>query len=349
MDNRAQPLISRKKIFYPLIPAFRQYLRLYERELHLPVSYEELKYYDSAIPVYDREGKDSLWESVFYPQEAMRHIQQALKRTYSILKAGGNGQAEEHLHIERIDYCTFGNSHPFRIKIVNNFNDIYDYFYIKIADASRIYGLELEHILSPYWINFFVDGNTLVEEHIAGVPGDQFIKYYLGRPEFNPTRIAKEFVKFNERCFVRLLGDMRSYNFVFDITPDFDDVQFRIRAIDFDQQFFEGSKSLYLPECFPENKVFAEMADQLLNEETMRQYRQEEQAVMARRIKVQRHRIKDLRDVIRTDMVSTPQKVQQLGYELSLHYNDPVFAKSRTMGEIIERSLKRLLVKSLAK
>lgn len=343
------PSISRKKIFFPLNKAFRRYLKLYDREIGLPVSYEELKYYDNAIPLYDKEGKDTLWLTVFYPQYMMIKVHAALKRIYSILKAGGDRTAEEHLHIERIDYCTFGNSHPFRIKIVNNYNEVYDYFYIKIADASRIYGLELEHILSPYAINFFVDGNTLVEEHIAGVPGDQFIQFYMDRPEFNPKRIAKEFVKFNERCFVRLLGDMRSYNFVFDITPDFDDVQFRIRAIDFDQQFYEGKKTLYMPQFFKENRPFVELAMRYLNPEVVKQYQQEERALIARRIKTQRHRIKDLRDVIRTDKVSTPEKVTQLGSELAQHYNDAVFARCTTMGEIIERSLKRLLVSSLVK
>lgn len=341
--------ISKKKIFFPLNDAFRNYLKLYERELKLPVSYQELKYYVSAIPVYDKDGKDTLWETVLYPQGTMQHIHKGLKRIYSILKAGGDRKAEEHLHIERIDYCVFGNSHPFRIKIVNNFNEVYDYFYIKIADASRIYGLELEHILSPYWINFFVDADTLVEEHIAGVPGDQFIKFYIQRPEFNPKRIAKEFVKFNERCFVRLLGDMRSYNFVFDITPDFDDVQFRIRAIDFDQQFYEGKKALYMPQFFKENRPFVNLVMRHLNEEVVKQYQQEERALMARRIKAQRHRIRDLRDVIMTDKVSTPEKIQQLGDELAHHYDDAVFARCKTMGEIIQRSLKRLLVRSLVK
>lgn len=339
--------ISRKKIFFPLNPAFRNYLRSYEREVPLPITYEELKYYDNGIPVYDKQGKDTLWESVFYPQSMTPSIHAGLKRIYSILKAGGNRAAEEHLHIERIDYCTFGNSHPFRIKIVNNFNEVYDYFYIKIADASRIYGLELEHILSPFWMNFLIDGNTLVEEHIAGVPGDQFAKDYINRPEFNPKRIAKEFVKFNERCFVRLLGDMRSYNFIFDITPDFDDVQFRIRAIDFDQQFYEGKKTLYMPQFFKENRVFVELAMKHLNAEVVKQYQQEERSLIARRIKVQRHRIKDLRDVIMTDRVSFPEKITRLGEELAQHYHDPIFAKSKTMGEIIERSLKRLLVDSL--
>ncbi|HEY1163948.1 MAG TPA: hypothetical protein VGE90_02250 [Chitinophaga sp.] len=339
--------ISRKKIFFPLNPAFRKYLKLYERELNLPVSYEELRYFEGGFPVYDADGKDTLWETVLYPQGMIGQLHAGLKWIYSFLKAGGDQTAEEHLHIERIDYCTVGNSHPFRIKIVNNYNEVYDYFYIKIADASRIYGLELEHILSPYWMNFLVDGNTLVEEHIAGVPGDQFILHWMHRPGFNPKRIAKEFVKFNERCFVRLLGDMRSYNFVFDITPDFDDVQFRIRAIDFDQQFYEGKRTLYMPQYFKENRVFVELAMKHLNAEVVKQYQQEERALIARRIKVQRHRIKDLRDVIMTDYVSFPEKIQQLGEELAQYYEDPVFAKCRTMGEIIERSLKRLLVKSL--
>lgn len=339
--------ISRKKSFFPLNPAFRGYLKLYEREVRLPVSYEELRYYDSSIPVYDKEGKDTLWESVFYPQSMYPQLKAGLKRIYSILKAGGDQSAEEHLQVERIDYCTFGNSHPFRIRIVNTYNEVYDYFYVKSADASRIYGLELEHILSPYWMNFMVDGNTLVEEHIAGVPGDQFILHYLDRPEFNPKRIAKEFVKFNERCFVRLLGDMRSYNFVFDITQDFDDVQFRIRAIDFDQQFYEGKRTLYMPQFFKENRIFVELAMKHLNAEVVKQYQQEERSLIARRIKTQRHRIKDLRDVIMTDRVSFPEKITQLGDELAQYYDDPVFARCKTMGEIIERSLKRLLVRSL--
>jgi hypothetical protein len=49
---------------------------------------------------------------------------------------------------------------------------------------------------------------------------------------------------------VRLLGDMRSYNFIFDFTQDFDDVQFNIRSIDFDQQSYEGNKNNYLPTVF---------------------------------------------------------------------------------------------------
>ena len=61
-------------------------------------------------------------------------------------------------------------------KIRNILNDNFTYYYIKQTDASRIYGLEYEHMLSPYNLNFLVNNNTLIEEHIAGIPGDIFIK-----------------------------------------------------------------------------------------------------------------------------------------------------------------------------
>ena len=85
-----------------------------------------------------------------------------------------------------------------RIRVVNQFNDNHDYFYIKKADASRVYGLELEELLSPNAINFLIWKDTLIEEHIIGVPGDQFIQEYLPRNNINEVRLAKEFIKFNE-------------------------------------------------------------------------------------------------------------------------------------------------------
>jgi hypothetical protein len=79
-------------------------------------------------------------------------------------------------------------------------------FYVK-ADASRVYGLELEHILSPDKINFLVYEDTSWRTYA----GDVFIKTLLDDcSETEKSQIAKEFVKFNERCMIRLLGDMRS-------------------------------------------------------------------------------------------------------------------------------------------
>lgn len=337
-------MISRKKIFYPITPALRNYLQNYQHEKTLPISYHDLKYYSESIPLLDKFGKDTFWETIMYPQSEIQRIHDDLKIIYAYLKAAGDLKALTHLYIERIDYCTFGNSHPFRIKITNSYNDVHDYFYIKIADASRVYGLELELLLSPNPVHYLTDHNTLVEEHIAGIPGDQFLKLIPRRPEYNLKRIAKEFVKFNERCFLRLLGDMRAYNFVFIITPDFDDYKFLIRAIDFDQQFYEGSKNIYMPQFFKENYPFVELTLKHLNKEVIQQYQQEERAVIARHLKAERHRLKDLRDALLKSDVSTPEKVKQLGQELSEHYHDPIFAKCTSMGQIIDRSLKKALV-----
>ncbi len=337
--------ISKKKIPFPVSKPFKKYLKRYGREIPLPVSYETLKHFDAGIPVKDQEGKDTYWETVFYNPTLTEEIQQSLKRVYSLLKSSGNPQAEEHLHIERIDYCLFGNSKPFRIKIVNNYNDVYDYFYIKVADASRIFGMELEHILSPYWIHFLVDDNTLAEEHIAGVPGDMFIKEHLNRPEYNLKKVAKEFVKFNERCFVRLLGDMRSYNFVFDIVQDFDNIQFRIRAIDFDQQSYEGSKNIYLPQFFKENLVFVQMVQQYLHKDVITQYIQEERSQIIMRIKAQRQRLRDLRAAASDEPLSTPEKIKQLAAELGeYHHNPGDFTNCDTMPKIMYQHLKELLL-----
>jgi hypothetical protein len=220
---------------------------------------------------------------------------------------------------------------------------VHDYFYIKIADASRIYGLELETLVSPNWINYLVDETTLVEEHISGIPGDVFAKDYIDRPEYNPRRIAKEFIKFNERCFVRLLGDMRSYNFVFDITQDFDDIQFRIRAIDFDQQSYEGRKNIYKPQYFKENKVFVDLVSKLIHPDVIKQYQREERTQMIRRIKSHRHRIRDLRDAAAEDELSTPEKIKQLREELADYYQNPSFLECKTIGNIMDLHLKELV------
>jgi hypothetical protein len=337
--------VSKKKISFPISKTFRKYLKRYGREFILPISYDTLKHYNFSVPVVDHSGKDTLWESVYYNPTLTDEIHASLKRTYSILKSSGHTQAEEHLYIERIDYCLFGNSKPFRIKIVNNYNEVYDYFYIKVADSSRIFGMELEHLLSPNFLNYLVDGNTIVEEHISGVPGDMFISQYLQRPEFNPIRIAKEFVKFNERCFIRLLGDMRSYNFIFDITPDFDDVQFKIRSIDFDQQSYEGNKNNYLPQFFKENQVFVELVKAHLNNEVIKQYQQEERSQVIRRIKSEGQRLRDLKVAAGDDPLSTEPKIKQLATELSVHYNNhPVFLNCTTMPQLIYQHLKELLI-----
>jgi len=337
-------LVSKKKETYPIKADLKKYLINYERYIQLPVTYDSLLRSNGSFPLLDKFGKDTLWETQLYAQSEYDELNKGLTKVYSMLKTDGNTKVLEHLYVERIDYCTFGNSNPFRVRIINKFNDNYDYFYIKKADASRVYGLELEHILSPNIIHFYTDGDTLVEEHIVGIPGDQFLEGHFKKGTVNKVRLAKEFVKFNERCFARLLGDMRSYNYVLDITPDFDDEQYRIRAIDFDQQSYEGKKTIYLPQFFKENKELVNLTLTLLSPETIKQYQYEERSLILRRVKAERYRLKEIIDVMRSDSITKPEKFEQLKKELYNHYKDKEILNCECMGDLLRINLKILLV-----
>ncbi len=332
---------------FPVSPALRSYLKHHGREVKLPVLYKDLLHYTFSTPIKDKNGNDTLWEKTIYDKREWDFIREGLVKIYAILKTEGDFSFTSHLDVARIDFCTFGNSHPFRIRIVNKYNDNYDHYYIKIADASRIYGLELEHILSPNRITFFTCDNTLVEEHIPGIPGDTFIQHMKTDPNINKIRLAKEFVKFNERCFVRLLGDMRSYNFVIDITPDIEDYQYRIRAIDFDQQSFEGRKNLYLPQFFKENYAYVELCLKHLNQESIAQYQAEERTMITFRLASSRYRIKELLDIMAKDEISIKGKIDQLKSELNEHLHTHAFSRCVSMGQVVKRHLKQTLQKNL--
>lgn len=336
-------VIHRKKPIFPISSELHKYLHKYQREARLPIGYNDLLNFRESIPLTDKNGRDTLWESPIYPPSDIENIHTGLKKIYAMLNTSGNISIVEHKYIDRIDYCTFGNTHPFRIRIVNRLNDVYDYFYVKKADASRIYGLELEHTLSPNDVNYLVDHTTLVEEHIAGIPGDTFPRTYMNHPDYNPIRIAKEFVKFNERCLIMLLGDMRSYNFVLQITPDFDDFQFRIRCIDFDQQFYEGNRKVYMPQFFKENLPYVKLAMEHLTDKTVWQYQQEERSMLVHRIRSERHRLAHLRDVANRDVLSTDENVLQLKTGLADYYSNPDYLKCASMVDIVELNIKNVI------
>jgi hypothetical protein len=337
--------ISKKKPPFPINQGLRKYLRKYGRENSIDISYEDMKRWTDSTPVYDSNGQDTLWESVIYDGSTQEEILNGLRQIYAQLKTDGETQVYSHLKVGQIDYCLFGNSNPFRVKIVNQLNDNHDYFYIKKADASRVYGLELEHILSPNRIEYMVDGDTLVEAHIAGIPGDQFVEYYMDLATFYPTGMAREFVKFNERCFVMLLGDMRSYNYVIDVTPDFDREQYRVRPIDFDQTAYEGRKNHYLPQYYKENNRIVDFCIQLLTPETVEQYRYEERTLMQRRYKLATSRLNRLLDSMLYQELSTPEKIKSLAEDLNKYHNTTRFSKYRHMGRILKSHLSLMLGK----
>jgi hypothetical protein len=331
-----------RKPSYAIGGALRQYLAGHGRELELPVSYGRLEGFRETVPLFGSDGKDTLWETAIYGPDEMAALKVDLKRVYALLKVGGDLSVMEHLYIDRVDFCAFGNSTPFRVRIVNGINENADYFYVKKADASRAYGLELEHLLSPNRLNFVTHAATLVEEHIAGVPGDVFIARWLDNREIKPVRIAKELIKFNERCFIRLLGDMRSYNFVVVLTPDFEGWQVRIRAMDFDQQSWSGRRSFYLPQFFKDNLPLVEFCTRLLDRKTAYQYQREERTILVRRAESARGRLSLLLDAMDADPIAPHEHVVALREGLAEHFESTAFLACDSMGALLRENLRQV-------
>ncbi|MFT3917933.1 hypothetical protein [Cloacibacterium sp.] len=331
--------IEFRKPMYPVNPDLMDYLEKNNRLTNIRFFYDDLLRFSDYTPVLDKEGKDTLWLSVYYPEFEHDEIESNLNKIYTLLHSDGDVDVLPFLTVDSIHFCTFGNSKPFRIRVRNILNDNYTNFYIKKADASRIYGLELEEILSPNRINFLLYKDTLIEEHILGIPGDVFIDQHLEQcSPLEKAQIAKEFVKFNERCMIGLLGDMRSYNYVIIPTHDFDQVVYRIRPIDFDQQCYEGNLKIYLPQYFKENKKMVDLVQEKLRTNSIEQYRKEVRSAIAKRASND-SRLEHLIDIMKQDHISKPESVEELKTALQKLTFNSKFKKCTTMGDILEAGL----------
>lgn len=335
--------IEKKKPSIPVREPLYDYLSRHQRVGEFQLAYDDLLSYRETYTRGEEDGSDSLWDIVLYEPGQTRELHRELLRIYANLKTPEAPDYTDHLFINRIEFCRFGNSQPFRVRVVNRFNDNHDYYYLKRVDASRLYGLEMEHILAPNRIDFLVNRNTLIEEHISGIPGDIFLQRDLPSNERDLIRIAKEFVKFNERSFAKLLGDMRSYNYVVVITRDFDMAQYRVRAIDFDQQSYEGDLKVYLPQFYKENQPVVDLVWRMLPTQTIRQYQREERSLIARRMKMSSLRVQDLLRVMEEDKLGPPENISHLAEDLARYHNDPEFLAIDNMGALTRRHLEVIL------
>ncbi|MBT7817445.1 MAG: hypothetical protein HN566_11970 [Polaribacter sp.] len=335
-----EKLISKKKPTFPISKSLENFLVKHNRSTVIPIFYNDLLRFQGSVSVYDKNDEDTLWVRTFYNEFERKEIDLSLKKIYTLLHSDGNENTIPFLNVDAIDFCTFGNSKPFRIKVRNILNDNFTYFYVKKADASRVYGLELEHLLSPYNINYLVYKDTLIEEHISGIPGDDFIHNILPKcTESEKAQIAKEFVKFKERCFIRLLGDMRSYNYVITPIHDFDQIIYKIRAIDFDQQSFEGNLKVYNLQFLKENFKMVEMVGRKLENSSINQYKVEERSYIAKRMISSPDRTAQLINCMKNDTISFPENVELLKKYLIEYVHDVKFKDNKNMGEILETIL----------
>ncbi|RYD70314.1 MAG: hypothetical protein EOP55_22440, partial [Sphingobacteriales bacterium] len=109
MENDDVKILKKKPIF-PVTQSLQKYLRTYQREARLPIGYNDLMQFNEAFPLMDKFGKDSLWEGPIYAQDLIETLHNGLKEIYANLKASGNLRIVEHKYIDKIEYCTFGNT-----------------------------------------------------------------------------------------------------------------------------------------------------------------------------------------------------------------------------------------------
>ena len=129
-------LMSKKKPAYPVNERLDGYLDHYNRKIEIPIFYDDLLRFAGSVVVYDKNDEDTLWIRVYYSEFDRKEIDLSLKKVYSILHSDGSDNIIPYLNVDAVDYCTFGNSKPFRIKVRNILNDNFTYFYVKKADAS---------------------------------------------------------------------------------------------------------------------------------------------------------------------------------------------------------------------
>jgi hypothetical protein len=135
---------------------------------------------------------------------------------------------------------------------------------------------------------------------------------------------------------------MRSYNFVFVITPDFEESQLRIRAMDFDQQSYDGRKKFYLPQFFKENAPLVRFCIKHLRPETARQYQREEQTLILQRASLASERLGLLLHDMARDPLAPVGKMHQLRAELAEHYGRNDYLRCTSMGGLIRENLESI-------
>ncbi len=137
---------------------------------------------------------------------------------------------------------------------------------------------------------------------------------------------------------IRLLGDMRAYNYVVIPTHDFDQVVYKIRAIDFDQQCYEGKLNVYRPQFFKENFPMVSIVKDKLTLDSVNQYKIEERSIVAKRIISSGVRLDNLVTIMKQDDLTQANYLKNLSAEIYKFTKDKAFKTAKSAGDIMEAS-----------
>ena len=111
--------IEFRKPIYPVSDELNHYLEKYHRTTKASIEYDDLMRFSGCVALEDKEGNDTHWLGVYYTDSEHQEIQDSLNRIYTYLHSDGDEESLPYLVVDSIDYCTFGNSKPFRIRVRN--------------------------------------------------------------------------------------------------------------------------------------------------------------------------------------------------------------------------------------
>jgi hypothetical protein len=117
---------------------------------------------------------------------------------------------------------------------------------------------------------------------------------------------------------------------------------FRLRAIDFDQECYEGSHLIYMPQFFKENNPIINLGIKSMSPVLEHQYQREERMRLWIRVQAAGTQLQTMLDAMEDDVLSSPENIHQLKHELSELYSDSKFLSCSTMGSIVRTSLRML-------
>ena len=101
-----------------------------------------------------------------------------------------------------------------------------------------------------------------------------------------------------------------------EIIQDFDNIQYRLRPIDFDQQCYEGRKRIYLPQYYRDNIALVELAQEVLDIQVAQQYMREERVAMRKRFMASKQRTKSILRRMKKDRIASISHCENLAKEL---------------------------------
>jgi len=90
MEEVQDVKISKKKPIFEVGEGLHKYLKLYQRDEKLPIGYKDLLNFTETVPVMDKFGNDTFWETPLYPQYLIDQLYDGLKVIYAKLKASSS-------------------------------------------------------------------------------------------------------------------------------------------------------------------------------------------------------------------------------------------------------------------